>query len=77
MTVMNLTLIELFLVYCDKRPRRPKYLVRASVVSTVPSTAVILIDFPGNGALEDAGISEYIGYVGCYDLDNNGYLETK
>jgi hypothetical protein len=30
-----------------------------------------VIDFPGNGALEHVGISEYIGYVGCYDLDNN------
>jgi hypothetical protein len=27
--------------------------------------------------LEHVGISEYIGYVGCYDLDNNGSLETK
>jgi hypothetical protein len=29
-------------IYCDKLPRRPKCLVRASVVSTVPSTAVIV-----------------------------------
>jgi hypothetical protein len=36
-----------------------------------------IIDFPGNGALEHVGISEYIGYVGCCDLDNNGSLETK
>jgi hypothetical protein len=27
--------------------------------------------------LEHVGISEYIGYVGCYDLDNSGSLETK
>jgi hypothetical protein len=27
--------------------------------------------------LEHVGISEYIGYVGCYDLDNNGSLQTK
>jgi hypothetical protein len=27
--------------------------------------------------LEHVGISEYIGYVGCYDLDNNWSLETK
>jgi hypothetical protein len=36
-----------------------------------------VIDFPGNGALEHIGISEYIGYVGRYDLDNNGSQETK
>jgi hypothetical protein len=30
------------LLIFDKLPRRPKYLVRASVVSTVPSTAVIV-----------------------------------
>jgi hypothetical protein len=29
-------------IYCDKLPRRPKCLVTASVVSTVPSTAVIV-----------------------------------
>jgi hypothetical protein len=29
-------------IYCDKLPRRPKCLVRASVVSTVPSTAIIV-----------------------------------
>jgi hypothetical protein len=28
--------------YCDTMPRRPKCLVRASVISTVPSTAVIV-----------------------------------
>jgi hypothetical protein len=28
--------------YCDKLPTRPKCLVRASVVSTVPSTSVIV-----------------------------------
>jgi hypothetical protein len=28
--------------YCDKLPRRTKCLVRASVVSTVPSTAIIV-----------------------------------
>jgi hypothetical protein len=39
--------------------------------------ATNVIDFPGNGPLEHVGISEYIGYVGCYDLDNNGSLETK
>jgi hypothetical protein len=27
--------------------------------------------------LEHVGISEYIGYGGRYDLDNNGSLETK
>jgi hypothetical protein len=30
-----------------------------------------------NGPLGHFGISEYIGYAGCYDLDNNGSLETK
>jgi hypothetical protein len=30
-----------------------------------------VIDFPG------VGISEYIGYFGCYELDINRSLETK
>jgi hypothetical protein len=48
---------------------------RSNKLYEVFSTNVI--DFPDNGALEHVGISEYIGYVGCYDLDSNGSLETK
>jgi hypothetical protein len=33
---------DILIIYCDKVPRRPKCLVRASVISTVPSTAVIV-----------------------------------
>jgi hypothetical protein len=41
------------------------------------SNKLLMKYFPGNGVLVHVGTQEYMGYVGCYDLNNNGSLETK